>query len=187
LQLRQTYGIPSVFLTAYTDDQTLENARRAAPYGYLVKPFEERELYAAIETALARHSIEQELEEGQSLLTSVLDAIGEGVVAADASGAVQFLNPAAERMTGCVREQAMGRDIAQILSLLDPDTQAEAEFPIVDLIGSTTGLTIRRILVSNSGCRMDIQIVASPILVGADIVRGLVIVLRPIHQPPAIE
>lgn len=181
VELRQNYGIPSVFLTGYTDDQTLESARRAAPYGYLVKPFEERELYAAIETALARHDIEQALAEEQSLLASVLDAIGEGVVAADASGAVQFLNPAAEKMTGWSREQAIGCDLAVILKLIDPRTHDDADFPLLDLIQSAACRMIRRTLVSQTGSCVEVDVIASPIMAGPDIVRGLVTVLRPVH------
>ena len=180
-ELRESLGIPCVFLSAYTDDQTLENAQRAAPYGYLVKPFEERELYAALETALSRHRIEQALEEGQSLLASVLDSIWEGVIAADTSGAVQFLNPAAEQMTGWSRDAAIGRDLSQILRLIDPATESQTDFPLLELVGSESGpLTTRGMLVSSSGERRGVEVVASPILVGPNIVRGLVAVLRPV-------
>jgi signal transduction histidine kinase len=62
-QLRDDSDVPVVFLTAYADDRTLERAKATEPFGYLLKPFEERELQVAIEIALYRHSMEQQLRE----------------------------------------------------------------------------------------------------------------------------
>lgn len=56
----KSYDIPVVFLTAYSDDQTLNRAKMTGPFGYLLKPFEERDLRSAIEIALYKHGIEQE-------------------------------------------------------------------------------------------------------------------------------
>ncbi len=52
--------IPVVFITAYADDGIIEQAKSARPYGYIVKPFNELEIKAAIEVALFRKAIEQE-------------------------------------------------------------------------------------------------------------------------------
>ena len=53
-QIHQDLNIPIVFLTAYADDPTLERAKAAEPLGYLIKPFEPRELYTTLEMALNR-------------------------------------------------------------------------------------------------------------------------------------
>lgn len=50
--IRQQYQIPFVYLTAYADAGTLERAKRTLPMGYLVKPYDERDLFAALEIAL---------------------------------------------------------------------------------------------------------------------------------------
>ena len=52
--------IPVVFVTAYADDAIIEKAKSARPYGYIVKPFNELEIKAAIEVALFRKAAEQE-------------------------------------------------------------------------------------------------------------------------------
>ena len=44
--------IPVIFLTAFTEDQIIERAKQAEPYGYIVKPFQDRELKAAVEVGL---------------------------------------------------------------------------------------------------------------------------------------
>jgi signal transduction histidine kinase len=52
------YEIPVVYLTAYSDETTLARAKTAQTFGYLLKPFEERELYTTVEIALFRHRAE---------------------------------------------------------------------------------------------------------------------------------
>jgi CheY-like chemotaxis protein len=59
--LREQFDIPSVFLTAYSDDETIGRALGSNPQGYLVKPFVDREILAAIELALYKHRTEREL------------------------------------------------------------------------------------------------------------------------------
>lgn len=53
-------NIPLIFLTAYADDETLQRAKITEPYGYILKPFNERELHIAIELALVKHKAERE-------------------------------------------------------------------------------------------------------------------------------
>jgi PAS domain S-box-containing protein len=55
-------GIPIIYLTAYSEQATLDRARATKPYGYLVKPFSEKELHATIQMALERHEIHDALE-----------------------------------------------------------------------------------------------------------------------------
>ena len=57
-QLRDRTGVPIIFVTAFTDEKTLERAKLASPYGYIVKPFHERELRIAIELALYKYQYE---------------------------------------------------------------------------------------------------------------------------------
>ncbi len=64
-RLRTTFDIPAVFLTAYADDDTLRRARVTEPYGYILKPFELRELHSTIEIALYRHTAEKKLRESE--------------------------------------------------------------------------------------------------------------------------
>ncbi|MDB9313490.1 ATP-binding protein [Spirulina sp. CS-785/01] len=54
----ETLEIPHVFLTSYTDKNILERAKSISPFGYIVKPFEERDIYIAIEIALSRAQTE---------------------------------------------------------------------------------------------------------------------------------
>jgi signal transduction histidine kinase len=82
-RLRQTHPVPVIYLTAYAEDSTLERAARTQPYGYLLKPFSERELHATIQMAFERHKLELELVDKQQLLQQALDAASMGVLELD--------------------------------------------------------------------------------------------------------
>ena len=64
--IREKYNIPFVFITSNSDRSTVESAKLVKPNGYLVKPFEQQDLYTAIEIALSNFS---ELESGDSSTT----------------------------------------------------------------------------------------------------------------------
>lgn len=59
-RIYSSYRVPVIFLTAYSDDSLIERAKRVGPFGYLIKPFDSRELKAMIEMALYKVKIEQE-------------------------------------------------------------------------------------------------------------------------------
>ncbi len=65
-QIRARFDIPVVYLTAYTDEDTLQRAKVTEPYGYILKPFQERELYITIEVALYKHRAEQALRRAEA-------------------------------------------------------------------------------------------------------------------------
>jgi class 3 adenylate cyclase len=60
--ISEEFDIPVVYLTALTDNETLKRARITEPFGYLLKPFDERNLYSTIEMALYKHKVESELK-----------------------------------------------------------------------------------------------------------------------------
>lgn len=61
-QIRSNADIPVVFLTAHSDDHTFQRAKITDPFGYVVKPFDDRELNIAVEMALYKHRTEAELK-----------------------------------------------------------------------------------------------------------------------------
>lgn len=63
--IRKELDIPVIYVTAYADDDLIKRANGTDPYGYIVKPFQEREIKAAIEIALRRKDFEQQLQESE--------------------------------------------------------------------------------------------------------------------------
>ncbi len=68
------YRVPIIYLTAYSEESTLNRARQTHPYGFLLKPFSERELHATIQMALERHKVERALEQSRARLRMALTA-----------------------------------------------------------------------------------------------------------------
>jgi CheY-like chemotaxis protein len=69
-KIRDAYGIPVVYLTAYSDERTLKRAKITQPFGYIIKPFEDRELHSAVEVALYKHLMESKLKESEKWLST---------------------------------------------------------------------------------------------------------------------
>src|SRR5688572_24391621 len=105
-QIRRRWGVPIIYLTAYTDDATLERARVTEPFGYIVKPFSERELRANIEMALYKHQVESKLKGIEKWFATSMQQIGDGVIAANAQGTVTFMNQVAEVLSGWQSDEA---------------------------------------------------------------------------------
>jgi signal transduction histidine kinase len=74
-----SYHIPVVYLTAYSEEATLERARATRPYGYLLKPFSERELHATIQMVLERSSAEKALRASEERLrqSQKMEVVGQ--------------------------------------------------------------------------------------------------------------
>jgi CheY-like chemotaxis protein len=69
------FDIPVIYLTAYADKLLLERAKITEPYGYVLKPYDERELNSVIEMALYKHRIEHEIKKRDSILFAVSSAV----------------------------------------------------------------------------------------------------------------
>lgn len=74
-QIRDTHNIPVVFVTAYADRQTIERAVETEPFGFLVKPIEDRELHSTIEVTLAKAGVEREIKHQRDELSKRVNEI----------------------------------------------------------------------------------------------------------------
>ena len=84
--IRRQHDVPVVYLTAHSDAATLARAKLTGPFGYILKPFEERELATQIEMALYRHQADRQLRQQREWLRVTLTSIGDAVIATDAAG-----------------------------------------------------------------------------------------------------
>ncbi|WP_052309896.1 response regulator [Methanocella arvoryzae] len=118
-EIRKTQDTPIIYLTANSDITTLQRAKITGPFGYVLKPFDERELRVTIEMALYKHRMDRDLYDARQWLKVTLRNIGEGVIASDDSGGVKFMNTAAETLTGWALKDAAGKDVYSIFRLED--------------------------------------------------------------------
>jgi two-component system, response regulator PdtaR len=110
-RIRALYHIPVIFLTAHADESTLERAKVTEPYGYVLKPYDERELHSAIEMALYKHRMEEEAKENERTIRVLANAIPDPVMLLDHTRRIIALNDAMARRLGYTYSP-VGRDSA---------------------------------------------------------------------------
>lgn len=170
--IKEQYGIPVVYLTAYADSETLQRAKVTSPFGYIIKPFEDRELLTTIEMAVYKFETEAKLVMSERWLSTTLRNLGEAVVTTDAAGAVQFLNPVAEHLLGCTLEKAQGLNLRDIF-------REEQQCPPA-LMGQTT--ISSTVLHTPDGRCLPIEKNVSPIIDDRGVNMGNVLVFRDISD-----
>ncbi|ADN01439.1 EAL domain-containing protein [Spirochaeta thermophila] len=123
------YGVPSIFLTAYSDSTTVERIKQVrGAIGYLLKPFNEREMAVTIELSLFRHHLHRELEIQRTWLSSLFSSIGEAIILLDEDGGILFLNPGAEELIDATSNEAVGKPLVEFIRFYDVDTGEEIPF-----------------------------------------------------------
>jgi PAS domain S-box-containing protein len=179
-EIRSERDIPIIFLTAHSDDDTLRRAKQTGPLGYLIKPFKAAELRCAIEISLHKHDIDTRLREREQWLSTTLASIKDGVVATDAALKVKLLNPVAQALTGWTQDEAIGKAISEIVSLVTWGRRAPIERALAGETVSTVGEDT--LLISRDGEAIPIEDNAAPIVGTRNEIIGGVMVFRDISQ-----
>jgi len=110
-QIRSTKEIPVIFLTAFSDQTTLQRASLSEPFGYLLKPIRTKDLQTAIEVALIRHRAENALRENERKFRSFVEQSSEGILLTDEEGNIIEWNNSAEQITGIKKDELIQRPI----------------------------------------------------------------------------
>jgi two-component system, cell cycle sensor histidine kinase and response regulator CckA len=188
-QIRSRLLLPVVFLTAHADDATVDRARLTEPFGYILKPFEERELRTVIEMALYKHAAERRLRESERRFATTLASIGDAVIATDISGRVTFMNSVSEKLTGWHLSDALGKPLQTVFTICNETTRETATNPIERVLaeGVVVGLANHTILIGRSGEEYPIDDSAAPIVDDDGTMTGAVLVFRDISKARQVE
>jgi signal transduction histidine kinase/DNA-binding NarL/FixJ family response regulator len=92
--IRDRDNIPIIYLTAYSDTDTLKKARETTPYGYLLKPFDGQQAKASIEMALGKHAVEEKLKYSERTKKVLLNATPDSLFLINGDGVIIALNEA---------------------------------------------------------------------------------------------
>jgi len=179
IEIRKKIEVPIIFCTAYSNEETLERAKISAPYGYVLKPFDNRELEINIEIALYKHRAEKDLADTRRRLNATLTSISEGVVVTNFNGEICLINPVAEKITGWCRQKARYMTLPHVLPL----ESLESSGPIFDTTTLNTSkivANLRQVLTKSDGSECPIELSANVIKSERD--ELVVITFREISQ-----
>jgi len=111
--------IPIVYLTAQEDDELFERAKITQPFGYLLKPFNDRDLNLVIETATYRQNLKQALAQELDEARSIIDSTLYMIITFDLRDRISVFNQTAQWVLGYANDDVKGRPINDLL--VDPD------------------------------------------------------------------
>lgn len=182
-ELQRRSPVAIVYVTACADLDTVARARQTHPHGYLLKPFNHDELRLAVEVAAQRHFEETERQRREHSYFEAFQSLADGVIAADLSGGVVFMNPSAARATGWNAQEAVGRSLNEVFRIYQ-STGEPAEILSAE---NATQAERTVYLTTLAGERVPIQDRTAPLRDGQGHLTGLIILFRAAAVPAPLE
>ena len=178
--VRAQYDVPVIYLTAHSDPATLSRAKLTGPFGYILKPFEMRDLATQIELALYKHQADKQVHEQREWLRVTLTSIGDAVIATDAEERITFMNPVAEALSGWKSEEVLHHPLSQVFRLINEQTGQAMEDPVACVLRECriVPLANHSALVTKDGRIVPIEDSAAPILNAAGEIIGVALVFH---------
>ncbi|PJZ69493.1 hypothetical protein CH373_16230 [Leptospira perolatii] len=177
-QIREFLDTPIIFLTASSDTRTLVRAKATEPDGYILKPFQTRELQITIELTLYKHESEKETRRKDKWLRTALDSLSEGVIASDTSGNICFMNGVAQQFTGWKEMEACGKPMAEIVRFARPFFREPNETNSENGLESMNEIYSEGLVLSKDGNITKVFAKNEPVLSTNGVRLGSILVLR---------
>jgi len=149
---------PIVYMTAYSDQATIDRAKQTNPLGYVTKPIVDANLRSVVEIALHKHEADESVRASELWLWNILWTMSDGVIALDSDFTITFMNPVAMQFTGFTTEAAHGRPLTDVVSLLDTTTLENISDSLFLFANAEHGNFILR---SRSGMQSRVEVIFS--------------------------
>ena len=172
--------VPIVFVTAYDDKEIMERVKKSKAYGYIVKPFDEKELSMRITIALNRFETEVRLEEKERWITSILNNITDAILVTDVHGNVTFANAIAEDILSYSTNMQKIVHYKQLFILYDEEDQPFENDIVSSVIRSNMPMLLSEISLKSPDKSILFQgeCLTSPLIGHEKKVDGAVLTLR---------
>lgn len=145
----------------------------------------ERAILSIAKDVSFRKSIEANVGHGKQQAQITLESIGEGVITTDTIGVIDYLNGAAERLTGCTRESAIGRRMTDLMTLVDETDRKDLGDPVARCLAERRQISLgrRAIMIATEGqSELSLELTASPITNAGDTLAGVVVIMHDVTE-----
>jgi len=186
--IKESYHVPVIYLTAYSDTETLKKAKVTEPYGYVLKPFDERALEASIEMALHKAALQEDLHRSKERFITILHSMGDGIIVAGMKGFVEYVNSTAASLLKLSLPLPPSTSIVKLLKLAGNRGQGPTALPLDNVLLSGIPTSCRDcVLVTADGVRRVVDLNLEPHRDERGVVRGVVLSFRDVSEPRKIQ
>lgn len=147
--------IPVIFVTVYSDRDLIERAKNGESYGYILKPFQEKQLLPSIEIALYGHKMKKQVEEAEAKYRDIVENCPDMIHSVDANGRIVFANQAECKFLGYSKEELVGKHIKEIYA---PELWENVEKGFKKLKKEGKLLVLDGRMVKKNGERLDVEL-----------------------------
>lgn len=176
---------PIMTLIASHDDMLISKALARGAQGYLTKnTFDSNLVPQALRNLIRHKAVDQEYFNEKTRAEIALNSIGDAVLCTNLQGNVEYLNIAAETLTGWSREEARGKPIAEVFKLINGVTRQAAPNPVAEVIAKDEpmGLNADTVLIRRDKSEVAIEDSVSPIHDWDGKLTGVVIVFHDVTE-----
>ena len=107
-RIHAKYNIPVIYLSSNITEDRMEQIKETSPFGFIIKPFEDKSLRITIEMAIYRHRMEETLSRNEEKYRTILENIEEAYFEVDLAGNFTFFNDALCKLAGLPRNELLG-------------------------------------------------------------------------------
>jgi len=184
--IHEQFGIPVVFLSAHNDEATRRRIEASRAYGHVIKPFNERDLYVAVKSALYRRRIERALQPETEGSLPQLPQLGDAVVATDAEGRIVYMNEAAEELTGWQEIDAFEDEATGVIRLNEAENGTLIAHPVSNVLQGAEEIDRPHdsFMTSRSGSQQPTTHRVKPVRDGVGELIGAVVTIRRRRELP---
>jgi len=127
-EIRKSVAVPVIFTTAYSDSETIEEVQKTFPFGFVIKPYREKDLLVAIETAFTRYEYERKLEESQQKYKSIFEGSNDIIFTLDENFTILSVNRAVVNYLNVNPDEILSRNFLDLLSAPVDGDPAQVSF-----------------------------------------------------------
>jgi len=183
-KIKENYDLPIVFLTAYSDEATVNRVKNTNPDGYLIKPYTKRELRSTIDIALYKYETQKKIRSNEKRLSTTLKCIGDAVVSTDVKGNITFMNSVAERLSGWTLEEVYNKKLSDYIKIIREKDRKPIESPASQVIdkGIIWEIANHTLLINKEKKEIPIDTSVSAIKDDDGNINGMVLVFKDVSE-----